>query len=102
MPEPLAAWPSPRLHGRAEVPGDKSISHRALMFGALAVGETTISGLLEAEDVIHTARAMAALGAGVERWRDGTWHVHGVGVGGFRQPDLDLDFGNSGTGARLT
>jgi 3-phosphoshikimate 1-carboxyvinyltransferase len=101
MPEPLAACPSPRLHGRAEVPGDKSISHRALMLGALAIGETTISGLLEAEDVINTARAMAALGAQVERWRDGSWHVHGVGTGGFRSPDNPIDFGNSGTGARL-
>jgi 3-phosphoshikimate 1-carboxyvinyltransferase len=102
MPEPLAACLSPGLHGRARVPGDKSISHRALMLGALAVGETTISGLLEAEDVINTARAMAALGAEVERWRDGTWHVRGVGIGGFRSPDNPVDFGNSGTGARLT
>jgi 3-phosphoshikimate 1-carboxyvinyltransferase len=101
MPEPLAACPSPRLSGRAEVPGDKSISHRALMLGALAIGETTISGLLEAEDVINTARAMAALGALVERWRDGSWHVHGVGTGGFRSPDNPIDFGNSGTGVRL-
>jgi 3-phosphoshikimate 1-carboxyvinyltransferase len=101
MPEPLAACPSPRLYGRAEVPGDKSISHRSLMLGALAIGETTISGLLEAEDVINTARAMAALGALVERWRDGSWHVHGVGTGGFRSPDNPIDFGNSGTGARL-
>ncbi|HEX3217725.1 MAG TPA: 3-phosphoshikimate 1-carboxyvinyltransferase [Aestuariivirgaceae bacterium] len=102
MSEPLAACPSPGLHGRARVPGDKSISHRALMLGALAIGETTISGLLEAEDVINTARAMAALGADVERWRDGTWHVRGVGIGGFRSPDNPIDFGNSGTGARLT
>jgi 3-phosphoshikimate 1-carboxyvinyltransferase len=101
MPEPLAACPSPGLHGRAEVPGDKSISHRALMLAALAVGETTISGLLEAEDVINTARAMAALGAEVERWRDGSWHVRGVGTGGFRSPDNPIDFGNSGTGVRL-
>ena len=102
MSEPLSACPSPGLHGRARVPGDKSISHRALMLGALAIGETTISGLLEAEDVINTARAMAALGADVERWRDGTWHVRGVGIGGFRSPDNPIDFGNSGTGARLT
>jgi 3-phosphoshikimate 1-carboxyvinyltransferase len=101
MPKPLAACPSPRLHGHAEVPGDKSISHRALMLGALAIGETTISGLLEAGDVINTARAMAALGAQVERWRDGSWHIHGVGTGGFRSPDNPIDFGNSGTGARL-
>ena len=102
MPEPLRACPSPGLHGRSAVPGDKSISHRALMLGALAIGETTISGLLEAEDVVNTARAMAALGAAVERWRDGSWHVRGVGIGGFLSPDDALDFGNSGTGARLT
>ena len=83
MPEPLRACPSPGLHGRSAVPGDKSISHRVLMLGALAIGETTISGLLEAEDVINTARAMAALGAAVERWRDGSWHVRGLGIGGF-------------------
>src|SRR5262245_36554385 len=101
LPPPLAACPSPGLHGHAEVPGDKSISHRALMLGALAIGETRISDLLEAGDVINTARAMAALGAQVERWRDGSWHVHGVGTGGFRSPDHPIDFGNSGTGARL-
>jgi 3-phosphoshikimate 1-carboxyvinyltransferase len=83
------------------VPGDKSISHRALIFGALAVGETRISGLLEGEDVLNTARAVAALGAQVERRGGGEWRVHGVGVAGFAEPAGVLDFGNSGTGCRL-
>jgi 3-phosphoshikimate 1-carboxyvinyltransferase len=83
------------------VPGDKSISHRALILGALAVGETRISGLLEGEDVLNTAKAMRALGAQVERTGEGTWTVHGVGVGGFKAPVGPLDFGNSGTGCRL-
>jgi 3-phosphoshikimate 1-carboxyvinyltransferase len=84
------------------VPGDKSISHRALIFGALAVGESTVSGLLEGEDVIATAAAMRALGATVERRGDGEWSVRGVGVGGFSAPQAPLDFGNAGTGVRLT
>ena len=83
------------------MPGDKSISHRALILGALATGETKISGLLEAEDVLNTASAMRALGADIVRAEDGTWHVHGVGVGGFSEPGNVLDFGNSGTGCRL-
>jgi 3-phosphoshikimate 1-carboxyvinyltransferase len=83
------------------VPGDKSISHRALILGALAVGETRITGLLEGEDVLNTAKAMAALGATVERTGEGAWSVRGTGVGGFRSPDAPLDFGNSGTGCRL-
>lgn len=82
------------------VPGDKSISHRALIFGALATGTTRISGLLEAEDVINTAKAVTALGAPARRL-DGVWEVKGRGPGGLRQPDGDLDFGNSGTGTRL-
>lgn len=89
------------MQGRARVPGDKSISHRALILAALTVGETTISGLLEGEDVLHTADAMRALGARVERTGDHAWRVHGVGVGGFAQPAGMLDFGNSGTGVRL-
>ncbi len=89
------------MQGRARVPGDKSISHRALILAALTVGETTISGLLEGEDVLHTAEAMRALGARVERTGDHAWRVHGVGVGGFAQPAGLLDFGNSGTGVRL-
>jgi 3-phosphoshikimate 1-carboxyvinyltransferase len=83
------------------VPGDKSISHRALILGALSVGETRISGLLEGEDVINTAKAMRSLGAIVERTGDYAWSVRGVGVGGFGQPRAPLDFGNSGTGCRL-
>jgi 3-phosphoshikimate 1-carboxyvinyltransferase len=89
------------ISGRARVPGDKSISHRALILGAMTVGETIITGLLEGEDVHHTADAMRALGARVERGANGIWHVHGVGVGGFSAPRGTLDFGNSGTGARL-
>jgi 3-phosphoshikimate 1-carboxyvinyltransferase len=83
------------------VPGDKSISHRSLIFGALAVGETRISGLLEGEDVINTAKVMRALGAQVEHVGEGAWRLHGVGVGGFAEPAAALDFGNSGTGCRL-
>lgn len=89
------------LSGTVTVPGDKSVSHRALMLGALAVGETTIEGLLEAEDVLGTAAAVAALGAAVRRGDDGVWRVAGRGVGGLGEPDGVLDMGNSGTGARL-
>ena len=98
---PLLARKSTALKGAITVPGDKSISHRALMFASMAIGESTITGLLEAEDVINTAKAMSALGAQVERYRDGTWKVRGVGVGGFSQPREIIDFGNSGTGVRL-
>jgi 3-phosphoshikimate 1-carboxyvinyltransferase len=100
-PSPLAARRSGALRGRVQVPGDKSISHRALIFGALAVGETRISGLLEGEDVINTGKAMRGLGAAVERTGEGQWRVRGVGVGGFRAPQGVLDFGNSATGCRL-
>ena len=89
------------LRGQVRVPGDKSISHRALILGALAVGPTRISRLLEGEDVVNTAKAMRALGARVEREGPGRWRVDGVGVGGFAQPRDALDFGNSGTGCRL-
>jgi len=89
------------LTGRVRVPGDKSISHRALILGALAVGSTRISRLLEGEDVLNTAMAMRALGARVERIGDGAWQVDGVGVAGFAEPAGPLDFGNSGTGCRL-
>jgi 3-phosphoshikimate 1-carboxyvinyltransferase len=98
---PLAARRSPGLKGRVRVPGDKSISHRALILGALTVGETRIQGLLEGEDVINTSKAMRALGATVERTGEGAWKLHGVGVAGFVQPAKPLDFGNSGTGCRL-
>jgi 3-phosphoshikimate 1-carboxyvinyltransferase len=89
------------LTGRAEVPGDKSISHRALIFGAMAVGETKITGLLEGQDVLDTASAMRAFGAEVTQHGAGAWSVHGVGVGGFREPESVIDCGNSGTGVRL-
>ena len=98
---PLYGRRSGALVGRARVPGDKSISHRALILGALAVGETRISGLLEGDDVLNTSEAMRALGAMVERIGEGEWRVRGVGVGGFRAPQAVLDFGNSGTGCRL-
>jgi 3-phosphoshikimate 1-carboxyvinyltransferase len=98
---PLEARSAGPLTGTVRVPGDKSISHRALILGALAVGETRISGLLEGEDVLNTAKAMAALGAKVERTGEQRWSVHGVGVGGFKEPQNPLDFGNSGTGCRL-
>ena len=98
---PLTARRGGPLKGRIRVPGDKSISHRALILGAMTVGETTISGLLEGEDVLNTAAAMRALGAKVERTGEGSWRIHGVGVGGFAQPAGPLDFGNSDTGCRL-
>jgi 3-phosphoshikimate 1-carboxyvinyltransferase len=100
-PTPLEARSSGPLTGKVRVPGDKSISHRALILGALAVGETRISGLLEGEDVLNTAKAMRALGATVERTGAFAWSVRGVGVAGFAQPAVPLDFGNSGTGCRL-
>jgi 3-phosphoshikimate 1-carboxyvinyltransferase len=100
QPAPLTARRNGPLKGHARVPGDKSISIRALILGALTVGETRIGGLLEGEDVLNTARALRALGASLEQ-RGGKWRVHGVGVGGFAQPAASLDFGNSGTGSRL-
>src|SRR5690606_19000655 len=100
-PKPMRAEASGPLTGRAEVPGDKSISHRALILGALTVGETRISGLLEGQDVLDTGRAMRAFGASVERVGTGTWRVDGVGIGGFQEPEDVLDHGNSGTGVRL-
>src|SRR5438270_3272914 len=100
-PVPLEARSSGPLTGKVRVPGDKSISHRALILGALAVGRTRISGLLEGEDVLNTAKSMRSLGAKVERTGDFAWAVKGVGVAGFAQPLHPLDFGNSGTGCRL-
>jgi 3-phosphoshikimate 1-carboxyvinyltransferase len=99
--QPLISRKVSGLKGRIKVPGDKSMSHRALMLGAVAIGETRIKGLLEAEDVVNTAKAMAALGAGTRRDEKGVWHVQGVGVAGLQSPDHALDFGNSGTGVRL-
>ncbi|SIO08328.1 3-phosphoshikimate 1-carboxyvinyltransferase [Vannielia litorea] len=100
-PTPMISRKAEPLKGVAEVPGDKSISHRSLILGAMAVGETQITGLLEGEDVLDTAKAMRALGAEVVRHGDGAWSVHGVGVGGFGEPDDVIDCGNSGTGVRL-
>src|SRR5215470_8410667 len=99
---PLSARRGAPLAGRARVPGDKSISLRALIIGALTVGETTITGMLEGEDALSTANAMRALGATVERTGEQAWRVRGVGVGGFAEPAVPLDFGNSGTGCRLS
>jgi 3-phosphoshikimate 1-carboxyvinyltransferase len=98
---PLTARRGGPLQGRIRVPGDKSISHRALILAALSVGESTVAGLLEGEDVLHTAAAMRALGARLARGEDGIWRINGVGVGGFAQPSGPLYFGNSGTGCRL-
>lgn len=100
-PAPLQSSASQGLKGRLRVPGDKSISHRSLLLGAIAVGETRASGLLEGEDVVNTAKAVQALGAQVKRTDDSVWHVQGVGVSGLMSPKGDLDFGNSGTGVRL-
>lgn len=98
---PLSAHCPSALKGEITIPGDKSVSHRALIFGLLSLGETRIIGLLEGEDVLNTAKACAALGAKVTREADRTWSVYGVGVGGLHSPETPLDFGNSGTGARL-
>ena len=97
----MTAHPARTLSGDIAVPGDKSISHRALMFAGLAIGRTTIRGLLEGEDVLRTAAAMRALGAGVQQQADGLWVIDGVGIGGLREPEDVLDMGNSGTAARL-
>lgn len=93
--------PAKGLSGRVAVPGDKSISHRALMFSALAVGESRVEGLLEGEDVLATAAALRAMGARIERDGEGVWHIAGVGVGGLLQPQQALEMGNSGTSTRL-
>ena len=100
-PIPMTARRSGPLRGVAEVPGDKSISHRSLILGALSVGETRVTGLLEGQDVLDTAKAMRAFGAEVTRLGAGDWSVHGVGVGGFAEPADVIDCGNSGTGVRL-
>ncbi|WP_121061404.1 3-phosphoshikimate 1-carboxyvinyltransferase [Chachezhania antarctica] len=98
---PMRTRPKGPLKGTADVPGDKSISHRSLILGALSVGETKIIGLLEGDDVLDTGRAMEAFGAEVTRHDDGSWSVFGVGTGGFAEPDRVIDCGNSGTGVRL-
>jgi 3-phosphoshikimate 1-carboxyvinyltransferase len=101
LPHPCAFRAAKALTGVVTVPGDKSISHRALMLSALAVGESRISGLLEGEDVLATAGAMRAMGADIIRHDDESWRVNGVGVGGLLQPEQALDMGNSGTSTRL-
>jgi 3-phosphoshikimate 1-carboxyvinyltransferase len=101
QPSPLTARRNGSLAGRVRVPGDKSISIRALILGALTVGETRVSGLLEGEDVLNTAKALQALGAHIARTGERQWSIHGVGIGGFAEPSGALDFGNSGTGCRL-
>jgi 3-phosphoshikimate 1-carboxyvinyltransferase len=98
---PLTSGTAGALNGRIRVPGDKSVSHRALILGALAIGRTRVKGLLEGDDVLRTAAAMRALGAGVTRGADGVWSIDGVGIGGLAEPEDMLDLGNSGTGARL-
>ena len=100
-PTPLVAHQSGPLAGKVRLPGDKSISHRAIMIGAMTVGETEIEGLLEGEDVLATIEAMRSLGARISRSEDGTRRVNGVGVGGCLEPERIVDFGNSGTGVRL-
>ena len=100
-PIPMTSRPCGPLTGVAEVPGDKSISHRSLILGALCVGETRITGLLEGDDVLDTAKAMRAFGAVVTDHGGGSWSVQGVGVGGFAEPQGVIDCGNSGTGVRL-
>lgn len=100
-PIPMTSTACGPLSGTADVPGDKSISHRSLILGAMCVGETTITGLLEGQDVLDTAAAMRAFGAEVTDHGGGSWSVQGVGVGGFAEPDNVIDCGNSGTGVRL-
>lgn len=90
-----------KITGHAPIPGDKSISHRSLMFGGLAIGETRITGLLEGEDVHCTAEAMRQMGATITRHNNGVWTCNGVGIGGLKEPENILDMGNSGTSTRL-
>jgi len=98
---PLSSGTAAALNGRLRAPGDKSVSHRALILAALAVGRTRVTGLLEGEDVMRTAAAMGALGAALRRGNDGAWLIDGVGIGGLAEAEDVLDLGNSGTGARL-
>jgi 3-phosphoshikimate 1-carboxyvinyltransferase len=100
-PTALRAMKSGPLNGVIRPPGDKSVSHRAIMLGSLAVGETAIDGLLEGEDILATVEAMRAFGAEVSRTGPGAWRVHGMGVGGLLEPDRVIDYGNAGTGVRL-
>jgi 3-phosphoshikimate 1-carboxyvinyltransferase len=98
---PVSSRRGTKLRGRGRVPGDKSISHRSLILGLLAIGETRVHGLLEADDVLRTAAAVRALGGAAEREENGTWRVVGAGLGGLAEPEGVLDFGNAGTGSRL-
>ena len=100
-PIPVSSTRVTNLRGRANVPGDKSISHRSLILGALSIGKTKIHGLLEGQDVIDTAKAMSSFGALVKKHKNGEWTVDGFGVGGFAEPEKVIDCGNSGTGVRL-
>ena len=100
-PIPMSSKRVTNLSGHANVPGDKSISHRSLILGALSIGKTKIHGLLEGQDVIDTAKAMSSFGALVEKHKNGEWTVDGFGVGGFAEPEKVIDCGNSGTGVRL-
>src|SRR5215216_5618906 len=93
-PSPVSAGPGSPLKGRLRVPGDKSISHRALILGLLAIGETCVEGLLEGDDVLRTAEACRALGAAVTREGPGSWRIRGAGIGGLSEPSAVLDFGN--------
>jgi 3-phosphoshikimate 1-carboxyvinyltransferase len=97
----LRAHPAAGLRGVTGIPGDKSLSHRALLLGAMAVGESRITGLLEGADVLATRAALSELGVAIEPGPDGIWRVRGVGIAGLAEPGRQLDLGNSGTGARL-
>lgn len=99
--QPLVAAQSSALKGTVTVPGDKSISHRSLLLSSQALGRSTISGLLEGEDVLNTAKALRTAGVTIHRKDNGTWEVEGVGVGGLAEPVDVIDMGNSGTGVRL-
>src|SRR4051794_27250925 len=100
-PSPVSSRSGTPLKGRIRVPGDKSISHRSMIFGLLSIGETRVEGLLEGDDVLRTAEACRALGAGITREAPGRWRIRGVGIGGLTEPAAVLDFGNAGTGSRL-
>ena len=92
---------STNLTGSIKIAGDKSISHRSIILGALSIGETTVDGLLESQDILATISAMQAFGAEIEKKADNKWHINGLGVGGLDEPEKVLDLGNSGTGVRL-
>lgn len=92
---------STSLNGSIKIAGDKSISHRSIILGALSIGETTVEGLLESQDILATISAMQAFGAEIEKKADNKWHINGLGVGGLDEPEKVLDLGNSGTGVRL-